>query len=140
MVSSGPATVLFACIANAGRSQMSAALFNAYADPAKARGISAGTQPGSTVHPVCVTVMNELDIDISNNTPQRLTSELAQQAALLVTMGCGETCPYVPGLEKLDWPLSDPKHMPVEGARQVRDDAAARVRQLIQERGWGKAE
>lgn len=76
---------------------MSAALFNAHADPEKARGISAGTNPGSSVHPVCVTVMNELGIDIANNEPQRLTAELAQTAALLVTMGCGEACPYVPG-------------------------------------------
>jgi len=85
----------------AGRSQMSVALFNAHVDPEKARGISAGTQPGGAVHPVCVTVMKELGIDIENNQPQRLTQELAQQASLLVTMGCGEACPYVPGALQL---------------------------------------
>lgn len=160
---------------------MSAALLNAYADPSKARAISAGTQPSTSgVHPVCVRVMQELGIDIADAPQQKLTAEVAQQAALLVTMGCGETCPHVPGdfadvhahpcagcrhvhsrtalsafkssleftvadnpcagLEKLDWPLADPKHMPVEGAREVRDDAAVRVKQLIAERGWGKAQ
>ena len=129
-------TVIFACVHNAGRSQMSAALFNAQADPKKARAISAGTNPGDRVHPEVVVAMKEEGIDLSGAKPQRLTEELAQGAALLVTMGCGDACPYVPGLEILDWPLPDPKGQPIETVRRIRDDIRGRIAALVRERGW----
>jgi arsenate reductase len=102
-------TVLFACIHNAGRSQMGAAWFNALSDPAKARALSAGTEPGPRVHPEVLEGMREVGIDLSSVKPSLLTEELASGAALLITMGCGEACPFVPGLRRMDWPLEDPK-------------------------------
>ena len=126
-------TVLFACVHNAGRSQMSAALFNLVSDPAKARAISAGTEPGSRVHPEVLDAMKELGVDLSAMKPQKLTTELASSASLLVTMGCGETCPNVPGLERQDWPLEDPKGKPVERVRQIRDDIRLRVEKLAKD-------
>lgn len=131
-------TVIFACVHNAGRSQMSAALFNLAADPAKARAISAGTNPGDRVHPEVVVAMKEEGVDLSSAKPQRLTGELAQGAALLVTMGCGDACPYVPGLEILDWPLPDPKGQPIEMVRRIRDDIRGRIAALVTERGWSR--
>ena len=128
--------VLFACIHNAGRSQMAAALFDLVADPKKARAISAGTEPGSCVHPEVVTAMRELGVDLSSVGPRKLTDDLARSAALLVTMGCGEACPVVPGLERDDWPLEDPKGKPIERVREIRDDIRARVEQLVDARGW----
>ena len=128
-------TVLFACVHNAGRSQMSAALFNRVADPAKARAISAGTEPGPRVHPEVLTAMKELGVDLSNIQPQKLTEELASTASLLVTMGCGETCPVVPGLQRQDWPLEDPKGKPVERVREIRDDIRQRVSKLAKDLG-----
>ncbi len=107
------ARVIFACVHNAGRSQMAAAFFEALADPAKARAISAGTRPGERVHPEVVTVMREIGIDLASARPRRLTPELAAGAALLVTMGCGDECPAVPGAQREDWPLEDPKGKPV---------------------------
>src|SRR5947207_901638 len=101
--------VIFACVHNAGRSQMAAAFFSAMADPARAAAISAGTEPGDRVHPEVVDVMRDAGIDLSSKRPQRLTEELARTASLLVTMGCGDACPYVPGLARDDWPLRDPK-------------------------------
>ena len=98
-------TIIFACVHNAGRSQMAAAFFNQLADPRKARAISAGTEPGLRVHPEVLEVMKEVGIDLSNAKPQKLTDELAREAQLLVTMGCGDKCPYVPGLRRDDWPL-----------------------------------
>src|SRR5690242_4277150 len=100
-------TVIFACIHNAGRSQMAAAFFNALADPARARAVSAGTDPGPRVHPEVVDVMRDAGIDVSGATPRRLTDDLARDARLLITMGCGDACPVVPGLERDDWPLED---------------------------------
>lgn len=129
-------TVIFACVHNAGRSQMAAAWFNKLADPTKARAVSAGTQPGDRVHPVVVEVMREAGIDLSGNRPQLLTEDLARGAALLVTMGCGDECPYVPGLVTDDWPLPDPKGRSVEEVRTTRDDIRQRVRALLQERDW----
>jgi glycerol uptake facilitator-like aquaporin/protein-tyrosine-phosphatase len=126
-------TVLFACVHNAGRSQMSAALFNLVADPAKARAISAGTEPGPRVHPEVLEAMKELGVDLSNVKPQKLTAELASTASLLVTMGCGETCPVVPGLAKEDWPLEDPKGKPVARVREIRDDIRVRVSNLARD-------
>jgi arsenate reductase len=130
--------VIFACIHNAGRSQMAAAFFNQYADPAKATGISAGTEPGLRVHPEVLTVMQEIGIDLSAATPQKLTQELAKDAALLITMGCGDKCPYVPGLRRDDWPLRDPKGLPVEEVRAIRDEVRGRVRNLIEVEGLEK--
>lgn len=129
-------TVLFACIHNAGRSQMAAALFNAEADAAKARAISAGTQPGPRVHPEVALAMREVGIDLEGAKPTLLTDDLARSAALLVTMGCGEACPAVPGLAREDWPLDDPKGRTVDEVRRIRDDVHARVRDLVGRRGW----
>jgi arsenate reductase len=129
-------TVLFACVHNAGRSQIAAAFLNQLADPAKARAVSAGTQPGTRVHPEVVAVMNEASVDVSAATPTKLTPELAQQAQLLVTMGCGDECPYVPGLAREDWPLDDPKGKPVEQVRAIRDEIRDRVESLIEREGW----
>ena len=129
-------TVIFACVHNAGRSQMAAAFFNALAAPDKARAISAGTQPGERVHPEVQAVMSEVGIDLSGVKPRRLTAELAHGAALLVTLGCGDACPYVPGLERDDWPLEDPKGKPVERVRQIRAEVRARVTALLEREGW----
>lgn len=129
-------TVIFACVHNAGRSQMAAAFFNQLADPQKARAVSAGTQPADRVHPGVVEVMREVGVDLSGRKPQLLTGTLAASAYLLVTMGCGEACPLVPGVKRDDWPLPDPKHAPIEQARQIRDDIRARVLQLVKEEGW----
>lgn len=128
--------VIFACVHNAGRSQMAAAFFNAVANPQKAVAVSAGTQPGDRVHPEVVAVMRELAIDLSGAHPQKLTRELASGAALLVTMGCGDACPYVPGLQRDDWPLEDPKGQSLERVREIRDEIRDRVRQLIEARQW----
>ncbi len=124
-------TVIFACVHNAGRSQMAAAFFNEFADPKKARAISAGTEPGSRVHPEVLEVMREIGLDLSTAHPQLLTEALAHDASLLVTMGCGEKCPYVPGLRRDDWPLRDPKGLPVEDVRKVRDEVKDRVMELV---------
>lgn len=129
-------TVLFACVHNAGRSQMAAAWFDKMCDRTKARAISAGTQPGERVHPEVVAVMLEEGIDLNGVRPQFLAAELAQQATLLVTMGCGDACPYVPGLKKLDWPLQDPKGQPIESVRKIRDEIRERVVALATERNW----
>jgi arsenate reductase len=129
-------TVIFACIHNAGRSQMAAAFFNALADPARARAVSAGTDPGPRVHPEVVDVMRDAGIDVSGATPRRLTDDLARDARLLITMGCGDACPVVPGLERDDWPLEDPKGKPVARVREIRDDIRQRVAMLLDRRGW----
>ncbi len=129
-------TVIFACVHNAGRSQMAAALFNAHADPAKARAISAGTQPAERVHPEVASALNEIGIDVSKNKPQKLTDELAASADLLITMGCGEACPVVPGVERDDWPLEDPKGKPIERVREIRAEIERRVEALLSARAW----
>jgi protein-tyrosine-phosphatase len=117
---------------------MAAAFFNTLADPAKAIGISAGTEPGLRVHPEVLSAMQEVGIDLSTAKPQQLTLELAKDAALLVTMGCGDKCPYVPGLRRDDWPLRDPKGLPVEEVRGIRDEVRTRVQNLIQREGVGR--
>ncbi|MFN3486603.1 MAG: arsenate reductase ArsC [Planctomycetota bacterium] len=132
------ARVLFACVHNAGRSQMAAAFFNALADPRTAVALSAGTEPAPRVHPEVVTVMKEVGIDLSGAAPRKLTLELAREAALLVTMGCGEGCPAVPGLRREDWPLEDPKGRPLEKVREIRDEIRRRVRELIERSGWAR--
>ena len=133
-------TVLFACVHNAGRSQMAAAWFNLLADPGKARAISAGTEPGLRVHPEVVTAMNEVGVDLSEASTSRLTSELAQRAQLLITMGCGDQCPVVPGLKRGDWPLEDPKGKPLDHVRRIRDEIRDRVTQLLDTQGWRRNE
>ncbi|MBI5433689.1 MAG: arsenate reductase ArsC [Planctomycetes bacterium] len=131
-------TVIFACIHNAGRSQMAAAFFERLANPELARAISAGTQPGERVHPEVVSVMGELGIALSTKKPQTLTEELARGATWLITLGCGEACPNVPGLRRDDWPLQDPKGAGVEAALRIRDEVKARVEALLAREGWGR--
>jgi arsenate reductase len=130
--------VLFACIHNAGRSQMAAAWFNELVDPAKAKGISAGTEPGTRVHPEVVTAMGEVGINLTDGKPQFLSDDLAKTSSLLITMGCGEACPHIPGLKRDDWPLEDPKGKSVERVREIRDDIRRRVVALLRQNGWEK--
>jgi arsenate reductase len=132
-------TVLFACIHNAGRSQMAAAWFNLLSDPTKARAMSAGTDPGPRVHPEVVTAMNEVGIDLSGAPTSRLTPQLAQRAQMLITMGCGDQCPVVPGVRRDDWPLEDPKGKPIETVRMIRDDIRNRVQALLERQGWTRS-
>ena len=106
---------------------MAAAFFSKYADPTKARAISAGTHPAERVHPEVIEAMREVGIDLSAAQPQELTQELAQNANLLITMGCGDECPFVPGLKRDDWPLPDPKGKGIEQVRQIRDEIEKRV-------------
>jgi arsenate reductase (thioredoxin) len=128
--------VIFACVHNAGRSQMAAAFFNQLADRSVVEAVSAGTDPGPQVHPEVQQVMSELGIDLSNASPQKLTDELASRAHLLVTMGCGEQCPYVAGLKVEDWPLPDPKGQDLDTVRRIRDDVRSRVENLLSRQGW----
>jgi arsenate reductase len=129
--------VIFACVHNAGRSQMAAAFFNQLADQTKAVAMSAGTDPGTRVHPEVQAIMQEVGIDLSNAKPQKLTQELANDASLLITMGCGDNCPYVPGLRRDDWPLKDPKGLPVEEVRVIRDEIKERVELLLKAEALG---
>jgi arsenate reductase len=124
------ATVLFVCVQNAGRSRMSQALFERATGGAH-RALSAGTTPAEHVHPEVVLVMRELDIDLADRTPQPLTPELAHEAGIVVTMGCGDQCPYIPGKRYLDWELPDPAGQPIERVREIRDEIARRVADLI---------
>jgi arsenate reductase (thioredoxin) len=126
------ATVLFVCLHNAGRSQMSQALFERAAG-GRHRALSAGTTPADRVHPEVVEVMAELGIDVSGRTPRLLTRDLAEQADVVVTMGCGDECPYIPGKRYLDWDLPDPKGRTVEEVRATRDEVERRVEALIAE-------
>ncbi len=126
------ATALFVCLHNAGRSQMSAALFERAAD-GRHGAASAGTTPGERVHPEVVEVMRELGIDLADRIPQKLTTEAAEKADVVVTMGCGDECPYIPGKRYIDWDLQDPKGLPVDQVRAIRDDIAARVDALVRE-------
>lgn len=127
--------VIFACVHNAGRSQMAAALFNAVCDPMRARASSAGTIPANRVHPEVVEVMREVGIDLSDASPARLTPQLAATADLLVTMGCGDECPVVPGLRRTDWPIPDPKGQRPERVREIRDRIAGLVNGLVAREG-----
>jgi len=129
-------TVIFACVHNAGRSQMAAAWFDALADTTKARAISAGTEPATRVHPEVLEAMREVGVDLGGRTPQKLTDELARGAELLITMGCGEQCPVVPGLRREDWPLEDPKGKPAARVREIRDEIRHRVVRLLESEGW----
>jgi arsenate reductase len=129
-------TVLFACVHNAGRSQMAAAWFRKLADSKEVSAVSAGTSPGIRVHPEVVSAMREVGIELAEQQPRLLDDDLARSAALLVTMGCGEACPHVPGLRREDWPLEDPKGKPIERVREIRDEVKARVLELLQREGW----
>ena len=124
-------TYLFACVHNAGRSQMAAALFNLYGNFAECCAISAGTQPAAHVHAEVVEVMREIGIDLSSAKPQKLTDDLARTASVLVTMGCGEACPYIPGLRTVDWTLTDPKGQSLDAVRAIRDEIHERVKNLL---------
>ena len=126
------ARVLFVCLHNAGRSQMSAALFERAAQ-GRHEADSAGTTPGDRVHPEVVEVMREVGIDLADKQPQKLTHEAAEKADVVVTMGCGDECPYIPGKRYIDWELQDPKGRPVEEVRATRDDIARRVEALVAE-------
>jgi len=128
------ATVLFVCLHNAGRSQMSAALFERAAQ-GRHQAVSAGSEadPSGRVHPPVVAVMRELGVDLSDRRPQRLSAELAEAADVVVTMGCGDACPFIPGKRYIDWELPDPKGRPIEEVRATRDDIAGRVQQLVDE-------
>ena len=132
-------TILFACVHNAGRSQMSAAFFNALVDPAMAVGVSAGSEPGTRVHPEVVAAMKEVGIDLSEVKPQLITPKMAGEVSYLVTMGCGPVCPIIPQIRREDWPLEDPKGKPIERVREIRDDIKKRVEQLIERFEWSRS-
>lgn len=127
------ANVLFVCLHNAGRSQMSQALFEQAAAGHGHAARSAGTTPAEHVHPEVVTVMRELGIDLAGRTPQRLTDELARWADVVVTMGCGDACPYVPGRRYVDWQLTDPRGRDLDTVRTIRDEIAGRIELLLAE-------
>jgi arsenate reductase len=124
-------TIIFACVHSAGRSQMAAAFFNKYADSTKAKALSAGTEPADKVHPEVLVVMNEIGIDLAQAKPNLLTTDLVQNSQLLITMGCGEKCPFVPGLKIIDWSLKDPKDQGIAQVRVIRDEIEALILQLI---------
>src|SRR5918999_1092192 len=128
------ANVLFVCLQNAGRSQISRALFERAAG-GRHQAASAGTRPAPHVHPVVVDAMAEVGVDVSGETPRKLTDEMAGWADVVVTMGCGDECPYVPGTRYVDWELEDPAGRPVEEVRRIRDEIARRVDELVAELG-----
>jgi arsenate reductase (thioredoxin) len=132
----GPAKVVFACVANAGRSQIAAAYFNAMVNPKRAYAVSAGPRPAPAIHPEVVAAMREARIDLSHAKPQYLSSDLCKGAHILITMGCGEECPLIPGLERDDWPIEDPHGQPPEAVRTIRDQIKKCVTELIEERKW----
>ena len=124
--------VLFVCLHNAGRSQISQALFDRAAD-GRHQSASAGTTPAADVHPEVIEAMRELGIDLSGRKPRLLTRELAEWADLVVTMGCGDECPYIPGRRYLDWDLPDPRGKPLADVRLIRDEITRRVERLLAE-------
>ena len=126
------ARVLFVCLHNAGRSQMSQALF-ARAASGRHEARSAGTNPGDRVHPAVAEAMREVGIEIADRKPERLSDDTARWADIVVTMGCGDECPYIPGKRYIDWELPDPKDRPIDEVRQIRDDVARRVDGLLKE-------
>jgi arsenate reductase len=130
-------TVLFVCRQNAGRSQMSQALFERAAG-ATHRVLSAGTTPAEHVHPEVIAVMREVGIDLADRVPQLLTDDLARDADVVVTMGCGDECPFIPGKRYIDWELPDPHDQPIDRVREIRDEIAGRVRRLLSELGSGE--
>src|SRR5215471_13930335 len=126
-------TFLFACVHNAGRSQIAAALFNRCVDQEKCCAISAGTQPALHVHPEVVEVMREVGIDLSGAKPQKLTEELARHVSVLITTGCGEACPFIPGVKTIDWALPDPKARPLDEVRAIREQIKERIAALVRD-------
>ena len=130
--------VIFACVHGAGRSQMAAAFFNALVAPGRAQAFAAGTQPATSVHPEVAAAMAEAGIDLSAAKPRLLTPELAAGASVLITLGCGEQCPAVPGAQRDDWPLRDPKGLPPAEVAAVRDEIRARVAKLLEANGWNE--
>ena len=129
--------VVFACVHNAGRSQMAAALLTLLTDPTKVRGVSAGTQPGARVHPEVLLAMRELGVDLEGVQPQLLTAAMVAASGFLITMGCGEACPVAPpSVQRLDWPLEDPKGKTMERVREIRDEVRQHVEALIAAQGW----
>ena len=131
-----PKIILFACVHNAGRSQIAAAFFNSIASKDKAVAISAGTEPGVSIHPEVLSVMKEVEIDLQNIKPQFLSNEIASTAHFLITMGCGESCPFVPGTIRYDWKLEDPKGKSIEEVRKIRDQIKMLVQTLIKDNNW----
>jgi len=136
-VSAAPSKVVFACVHGAGRSQMAAGFFNALSEPGMARAMAAGSHPADRVPAVVVQAMNESGIDLSHAKPRLLTAELAEGAAWVITMGCGEDCPVVPGAKREDWALTDPGGRELKDVRIIRDEIRRRVSELIQREGWG---
>jgi arsenate reductase len=126
------ARVLFVCLHNAGRSQMSQALFERAAD-GRHQAESAGTTPAGRVHPEVVEAMRELGVDVSDRVPKKLDYDAAQRADVVVTMGCGDECPYIPGKRYLDWDLPDPKGRPIDEVRAIRDEIAGRIDGLVRD-------
>ena len=124
--------MLFVCVHNAGRSQMAAGLLQHLAG-GRIEVRSAGTQPGDRINPAAVQAMQEIGIDITSATPKVLTGEAVETSDVVITMGCGDTCPYFPGVSYRDWKLDDPAGQPIEVVRRIRDDIAARVRALVEE-------
>jgi arsenate reductase len=135
-----PETVLFACVHNAGRSQIAAAFLRALVDPRVVRVDSGGTQPAAQVHPVVVTVMRELGLELGDERPRPVNRDPRYAPDLLVTMGCGEGCDFVPARAREDWPLSDPKGQELAAVRAIRDEIRARVEELVRRRGWARTE
>ena len=125
-------SVLFVCVHNAGRSQMAAAFLTSLAGD-RVNVLSAGSMPADQVNPAAVEAMREVGIDISANAPKILTDEAVQDSDVVITMGCGDTCPYFPGVSYRDWELDDPAGQPIEVVRRIRDDIAARVQDLVNE-------
>jgi arsenate reductase (thioredoxin) len=132
--------VIFACVHNAGRSQIGPTFLSQMADATRVQAASPGTHPGERVHPEVVNVMREVGIDLTDRQPRRLTDELARGASLLITMGCGDECPYIPGLQREDWPLRGPKDLPMSEVRAIRDGIRDRVDALVESRGWRRQE
>jgi len=131
-------TVIFACVQNAGRSQMAAAFFEQLVNPELARARSAGTRPAERVHLEVVDAMREIGVDLSAARPTLLTRELAKEASWLVTMGCGDECPVLPEVRREDWPLPDPAGQPAARVREIRDEIRERVWKLVAEHGWSR--
>ena len=122
--------VLFLCIHNAGRSQMAAGFARELSD-GKVLILSGGSEPAEQVNPVAIEVMNEIGIDIAGYVPQKFTDDLLQSVDVIVTMGCGDTCPFIPGKKYIDWPLDDPKGQPLEVVRRIRDEIRSHVEALL---------
>jgi len=133
-----PYKVVFLCTHNAGRSQMARAFFNQMADPSMVRAVACGTEPTTRVHPEVVDVMREVGVDLGNERPRLLMDEIIANSMLVVTMGCGDQCPVVPGAERIEWDLPDPKGQPVERVRWIRDQVREKVRALVEAKYWGR--